>query len=376
MMDLGRSEDQRALGELVHAFAEKELRPAARDAEKVRALPVSLANALHALGVACPVPEKYGGQGVPDLVTHLMVAEELAWGDPGIAYAALGAGHAAVFIAQCGTREQQDAWLPRFTGAEPVAGSVLLYEGFGRQPSELRTRAEKVGPCWVITGEKAEVLHPGAPEVAVIVAKRADTSALAAFVAAGPLANTNLSRDDRALGRIGLGVAPTGGLALSGLKLPDSALLAGGDELALARAIAWLRLTLPAIALGCARAALEFARHYATERIAFGRPIASFQGVAFPLADQDMALDAARMELWESARAVEASDDAAQIERLTRSCVARASEVSLQATREGVQTLGGHGFITDYPVERWYRCAAALAAIDFDPTASMVDYVT
>jgi alkylation response protein AidB-like acyl-CoA dehydrogenase len=202
-----------------------------------------------------------------------------------------------------------------------------------------------------------------------------DTSALAAFVAAGPLAGARLARDDRALGRIGLGAAPTGGLALSGMTLPDSALLAGGDPLALARAIAWVRLTLPAIALGCARASLEFARHYATERIAFGRPIASFQGVAFPLADQDMALDAARMELWENARRVERSGDSAEIERLTRACIARASEVCLQTTREGVQTLGGHGFITDYPVERWYRCAAALAAIDFDPAAAGSNYV-
>lgn len=376
MIELGRSEDQTTLVELVHAFAEKELRPAARDAETARATPLSLGNALHALGVACPVPEAYGGQGVPDLVTYLMVAEELAWGDPGIAYAALGAGHAALLIAQCGTRDQQDVWLPRFAGSQPAAGSVLLYEGFGRQPSELRTRAERVGAAWVITGEKTEVLNPASPDVAVIVARRADTAALAAFVAAGPLAGASLSRDDRALGRIGLGAAPTGGLTLSGVTLPDSARLAGGDELALARAIAWVRLTLPAIALGCARAALEFARHYATERIAFGRPIASFQGVAFPLADQDMALDAARLELFETARAVERGDDAAKIERLTGSCVARANEVALQATREGVQTLGGHGFITAYPVERWYRCAAALAAIDFDPTASVVSYVS
>jgi len=376
MYDLGRSDEQTTLIELVHAFAEKELRPAARDAERACAMPVGLANALHALGVACPIPEAHGGQGVPDLVTYLMIAEEIAWGDPGIAYAALGAGHAALLIAQCGTPEQQRAWLQRFAAAEPAAGSVLLYEGFGRDPSELRTRAERAGPSWVITGEKAEVVNPAAPEVAVIVARLADTGVLAAFVAAGPLAGASVSRDDRALGRIGLGAAHTGGVKLAGVALPESALLAGGDPLALARAIAWVRLTLPAIALGCARAALEFARRYATERIAFGRPIASFQGVAFPLADQDMALDAARLELWETARAVERSDDTAQLERLTRSCVARAGEVALQATRESVQTLGGHGFITDYPVERWYRCAAALAAIDFDPTASVVTFVS
>jgi alkylation response protein AidB-like acyl-CoA dehydrogenase len=376
MYDLNRSEEQTTLIELVHAFAEKELRPAARDAERARAVPVAVANALHTLGVACPIPEVFDGQGVPDLVTYLMIAEELAWGDPGIAYAALGAGHAALLIGQCGTREQQRGWLPRFTEAAPAAGSVLLYEGFGRAPSELRTRAEKTPLGWLITGAKAEVLHPAAPEVSVIVARRTDTGALAAFVAAGPLAGALVTRDDRALGRIGLGAATTGALELASVVLPESALLAGGDALALPRAIAWVRLTLPALALGCARAANEYARQYATERIAFGKPIASFQGVAFPLADQDMAIDAARMELWETARVVETSADATQIERLTTSCVTRACAVAVQATREGIQTLGGHGFITDYPVERWYRCAAALAAIDFDPAASVVHYIS
>jgi alkylation response protein AidB-like acyl-CoA dehydrogenase len=88
-----------------------------------------------------------------------------------------------------------------------------------------------------------------------------------------------------------------------------------------------------------------------------------------------MAVDAARLELWEVARAVDASDDPALIERLTANAVAHASEAALRATREGVQTLGGHGFITDYPIERWYRCAAALAAIDFDPAAPAAAFV-
>jgi hypothetical protein len=376
MFDLQRSDEQSTLLEIVHAFAEKELRPVAREAEKAGHAPTALQASLHALGLACPISEEHGGQGVPDLVTYLMIAEELAWGDPGIAYAALAAGHAAILIGLCGTREQQREWLPRFVRAEPANASVWLYEGFGRAPSELRAIAERTTSGWSLTGAKAEVLHPTAAELAVLIARRADTSALAAFVADGTLSGATVVRDDRALGRIGLSVASTGAVRLDGVSLPESALLAGGGgDLALARAIAWVRLTLPALALGCARAASEYAREYAMQRIAFGRPIAAFQGVAFPLADLDMAIDAARLELWETARLVETSADAALLERLTTSCVARAAEVVLRATREGVQTLGGHGFITDYPVERWYRAAAALAAIDFDPLASDVHYV-
>jgi alkylation response protein AidB-like acyl-CoA dehydrogenase len=369
MFDLTVSDEATPLVELVHAFAERELRGAAREAEKDRAIPAAVANALHALGVACPIPEALGGQGEPDLVTYLMVAEELGWGDPGIAYAALGAGHAALLIARVGTPAQQRALLPRFLAADAPAAGVLLYEGYGRAPSELRTRAERGASGWTITGAKAEALLAGADGVSVVIAQRSDTGSLGAFAAIGELCGLRTTRDDHELGRIALGCARTGAVALDGVALPGDALLAGGDEISLARALAQIRLTLPALAIGCARASLEFARRYATERIAFGRPIAAFQGVAFPLADADMAIDAARLELWEVARAVEHSRHPALIERLTANAIAHAGEAALRATREGVQTLGGHGFITDYPVERWYRCAAALAAIDYDPAA-------
>jgi alkylation response protein AidB-like acyl-CoA dehydrogenase len=375
MFDLTISDEQSALAELVHGFAERELRGAARDAEKARAVPTSVANALHALGISCPIPETLGGQGEPDLVTYLMIAEELAWGDPGIAYAALGAGHAALLVARLGTPAQQAVLLPRFLASEAPDASVLLYEGYGRAPSELRTRAERTQRGWTITGAKAEALRSGPDGLSVVIARRSDTGALGAFAALGEPRGMHVTRDDRALGRIAFGCAPTGAVALDGVLLPGDALLPGGDELALARTLAWIRLTLPALAIGCARASLEFARRYATERVAFGRPIAAFQGVAFPLADADMAVEAARLELWEVARAVEQSRDPASIERLCGTAIAHASEAALRATREGVQTLGGHGFITDYPIERWYRCAAALAAIDCDPAASTVAFI-
>src|SRR5262249_23747532 len=190
---------------------------------------------------------------------------------------------------------QQQALLPRFLGADAPVASVLLYEGFGRAPSELRTRAEPTASGWLLSGAKSEGLLPACDGLCVIIARRADTGALAAFAAEGELRGLVGRRDDRALGRIGLGCAPTGAVRLDRVALPADALLAGGDDLALARAIAWVRLTLPALAIGCARAALEFARRYATERVAFGRPIAAFQGVAFPLADQDMAVQAPRL---------------------------------------------------------------------------------
>jgi alkylation response protein AidB-like acyl-CoA dehydrogenase len=376
MFDLAPSEEQTVMVGTLRVYAKEELRPVAREAEQARLVPSAVASQLHAMGMTMPVPETMGGQGVPDLLTYVMLAEELSWGDPGIAYALLASGQVGLMIARCGSEEQQRRFLPRLTRRDAMSTSVLLYEGFGRRPSEMAARATRRGASrWKLTGEKVAVANPGAAEVSVIVAARDDTGALSAFVLDGWPAGLRVTRDDRECGKIGLASAHTGSVKLDGLELDDSARLDGGTALDLAKTIARFRLTVPALAIGCARAAVELATHYATERIAFGRPIAAFQGVAFLIADQTMAIDSARLELWEAAGAIEKSHDAISIERTTDRVVARSCEVALQATRDSVQVLGGHGFITDYPVERWYRAAAALAAIDFDPLGSVVGFI-
>ena len=374
MYGLQVSEDDQLLVETLHGFAEKELRGAAREAERASATPTGIAAALHRMGVAAPVPEEFGGQGIPALSSALRIAEELAWGDPAIALAALTAGHAALLIAECGSAAQKTHYLPRFAAESPLRASVLLYEGFGRQPSELETRAKANGVKWTVTGEKLAVLHPDDAELSVLIARDLADGALAAFVIEGRPTGWSVTRDDRKVGKAALEAMPTGSVRLDALELPADARLAGGT--ALARALARVRLTHAAVMLGCARAAKEFAQGYANERVAFGRPIAAFQGVAFPLADRDMAIDAARLELFDVADAIAEIDEPAEIENLCRMVVSRCGEVVLQTTRDGVQTLGGHGFIREYPVERWYRSAAALSALDFDPLGASVDFIS
>ncbi len=372
MYGLEIGEDDRLLVETLHAFAEGELRGAARDAERDGAAPAALEAALHRLGVAAPVPEEFGGQGVPGLHSALRIAEELAWGDPGLAIAALGSGHAALLIGECGAPQQRARYLPGFAGPKPPRATLLLYEGFGRQPSELSTRAHGQGDAWTLSGEKVGVLHPLDAELSVVVARSAN-GGLGAFVVEGRPEGWSVIRDDRQNGKLGLEAAPTGSVRLEAVRVSESARLQGTGGLA--RALARVRLSHAAVLLGCARAAKEFAENYANERVAFGRPISSFQGVAFPLVDRDMALDAARLELFDAADAISAGDEPSEIEALCRRVVGRCGEVALQTTRDGVQTLGGHGFIREYPVERWYRAAAALSALDFDPMEAPHDFI-
>jgi alkylation response protein AidB-like acyl-CoA dehydrogenase len=124
------------------------------------------------------------------------------------------------------------------------------------------------------------------------------------------------------------------------------------------------------ILVGVAAAAVAYAAGYASERVAFGHTIASFQGVAFPLVDADMGVDAARLAIRDLAAGLVDIGDLQELSDATGAAVGAASQAASTAVTAAVNTLGGHGYLTDHPVERFYRDAAFLAAIDFDPLAT------
>jgi alkylation response protein AidB-like acyl-CoA dehydrogenase len=167
---------------------------------------------------------------------------------------------------------------------------------------------------------------------------------------------------------LGLEAAPSATLEID-VSISADQLVGGtdGDVQVLSRVISRLRLIPAAVALGAAQRAREYASDYATGRVAFGRPISSFQGVAFLLAEAQIQIDAARLQVWEVGAA---SDDAepSALEHAVSQAVSYAGSVAAAVTRDTVQVLGGHGFITDHPVERWYRATAALSTLDCDPS--------
>jgi alkylation response protein AidB-like acyl-CoA dehydrogenase len=153
--------------------------------------------------------------------------------------------------------------------------------------------------------------------------------------------------------------------------VPGSALLGGveGDPSSLERAVGRVRLSVAAAGIGTAQRAIDYASVYATERVAFGRPIAAFQGISFLLAEALTRVSAARSEILDTATRLDRPGAAGTEAAVTRA-VNYAGVVATQSTRDALQVLGGHGFITDHPVELWYRAAATLSALDFDPLCS------
>lgn len=369
MFDLSLDDVQSSLKKMLGEYAQKRLRSAAADAENARAVPEGVLVELHQMGVLNPVDQQYGGQGLFDPVTWLLSLEELAVGDPGIAFHVASSSQAGFLLNVGQNADARRQYLPRLASDRAVRTSVWVFEDFGRGLTELQCVAHRCRGGWSLTGRKTSVLAPGRADITVLVAVDAESGGLLAF-ASGDEINSRVvvERDDRELGKCGMLAVHTGCVSFQGLQLPDTALVArAGDATALHRVLAMYRLSLAAVAIGTAQAAFAYAVDYAKERVAFGKRIADYQGVSFPLANLAMAIQAARLGVWEAASLLESTADLDTLDKVGARVLVDAARVAVRATRDSINTLGGHGFLTDHPVERWYRAAITLVAVDFDP---------
>ncbi len=343
--DLQPTDEQRALRDTLSDVARAVLRPAARDCESAGRVAPEIARQLHEIGITAPVAERFGGGGAIDPVTYCMVAEELAWGDPGIAFQVLGSGLAALAIAEAGSDEVKKRLLPRFAEAEPLPAFVALGEKLAAgdlEALETRIAGNRV------SGEKYGVLN--AHEAALGVVLGSADGALGAVIVEESSGVEVVKPEDK----LGLEAAPT---AVVRFEASGQ----GTDPHGALRAALWTKLLTGALAVGTARASLEYASRYATEREAFGKPIGAFQGISFKIAEMAIEVDAARIAVWKAAWRL-ARDEASAAD--LAEAVGQALAAALRCGDDGVQILGGHGYIRDHPVEKWFRDAVTLSVFD------------
>ena len=274
----------------------------------------------------------------------------------------------ASLIGAVGTDAQKERLLPHFA-TDPTARSVVaLYEGHGRSPSESTTTITSDGSgSWVILGTKLAVANAASADPVIVIGVDPVAGILRAAMVKPDAAGVKVGVPER---HIALDAAQLSTVSFDTTVAAD-ALLGGpeADPTALLLAVSQARLLIAAAGLGTAQRAVDYASKYASERVAFGKPISAFQGVSFMLADASIRIAAAKVDALALASQID-SGDVDDLERQTTNCVNFCGVVATQATRDGIQVLGGHGFITDHPVELWYRSAAALASIDFDPLCS------
>jgi acyl-CoA dehydrogenase len=365
-LDFTLTPEQEEIRALAHEFAEKEMRPQADYFDEHEETPWEVMRKAHELGIGAMAafPEQYGGGGI-DFITELILQEELAWGDAGMAVAIMASGLAGAGIVAMGTEEQKEKYISMLCDPKQLrlAAMGLTEPNSGSDSLALQTTATKVDGGYLLNGTKQFCTNGGIADIQVAFAttdRSLGPAGIAAFVIEKGNPGMRQGRKER---KLGVRASHTAQVILEDCFVPEEARL-GYDEHGNSTgpgavgAMLMLEATRPAIAagaLGIARAAYEFALGYALEREQFGKPIAKHEAIAFKLADMATEIDAARLLTW---RAGWMAQQGIAFSRAEGSMAKLfAGDVAMRVTVDAVQVLGGYGYIKEYPVERFMRDA-------------------
>ena len=359
LFDLRPDEEQQMLREAIGAFAADKIRPAASAADAACATPAELLAEAGELGVTMlGIPEELGGiMAERCAVTGVLLAEALAHGDLGIALATLAPGAVASAIGLWGDEEQQAAYLPAFASEQAPAAALALLEPRPLfDPMRLTTTARRDPDGWVLSGLKTLVPRAAQAELFLIAAEAEILGPCLFIVESG--AGGLFTESEPAMG---LRAAATGRLMLEGVRVPGSALLGAGSREVYEECVQRARLGWCALAVGAAQAVLDYVIPYVNERVAFGQPISNRQAVAFAVADIAIELEGMRLLTY---RAAARADRGMSFDREAALARSLCAEKAARIGSEGVQLLGGHGYVKEHPVERWFRDLQAAGVME------------
>jgi len=350
LFDLTPDDEQQMLRESVRDFALAKLRTAAQQADEACATPNELLEQANELGLTMVgVPEELGGAVAErSAVTTVLMAEALAQGDMGIAVACLAPAGVSTALSLWGDADQQATYLPEFVGENvPAAALALLEPRPLFNPFELQTHARRADGGFVLDGVKSLVPRAADAELFIVAAElEGDGPALFLVESAG----TGLAIEPDP--GMGIRAAATGRLILENVKLPTGALLCDPGHDLMTECVQLARLGWCALAVGTGQAVLDYLIPYVNERKAFGEPISSRQSVAFTVANIAIELDGMRLATYRAASRVDQGlPFGREVALARRLCAERGMAIG----SDGVQMLGGHGYVKEHPVERWYR---------------------
>jgi alkylation response protein AidB-like acyl-CoA dehydrogenase len=358
LFDLTPDDEQQMLRESVRDFALAKLRPAAERADDACATPDELLSQANELGLTMVgVPEDLGGAVTErSAVTTVLMSEALAQGDMGIAVACLAPAAVSTALSLWGNADQQATYLHEFVGENvPAAALALLEPRPLFNPFELQTRARRDGDGFVLNGVKSLVPRATDAELFIVAAQLEDQDGPALFIVEPGGAGLSIEPEPA----MGVRAAATCRLSLDSVKLPAGAQL--GDPSAFAECVQLARLAWCALAVGTGQAVLDYLIPYVNERKAFGEPISHRQAVAFTVANVAIELDGMRLATYRAASRIDQGlSFGREVALARRLCAERGMGIG----SDGVQMLGGHGYIKEHPVERWYRDLRAAGVME------------
>src|SRR5438270_1406113 len=350
------SDEQKALRELAHEFAVKEIRPRAAEYDEHSTHPADVIAKAHELGLMnVHVPEEYGGPGL-SAFDGALIGEELSWGCAGMAVAIVANGLGIAPLLVAGTDDQKQRLVAPLVD-EPILCSFALTEpDAGSDVARMKSTAERRGDEYVLNGSKMFITNAGHAAWSVVFAvtdKSRGHRGLSAFVVPMDADGVTIERH---LDKMGQRSTDTSAFALNDVVVPAANRLgAEGEGFKIAmRTLDFTRPGTAAGAVGVAQAAYDHAVAYAKERVTFDVPIAMHQGVSFLIADMATEIEAARLLVWQAAWLL----DQGRRATLESSFAKRfAADTAMKVTTDAVQIFGGYGYMKEYPVEKLMRDA-------------------
>ena len=355
MFDFALNENQRMIAEMVRSFGAKEITPFRKEWDDNSHFPIEVFKKLGELGLmGVLVPTEYGGSGFGyyEYVTAIL---ELAKLDPSVglsmaAHNSLCTGHILMF----GNEEQKRKYLPKLASCDWLGAWGLTEPNTGSDAGNMRTVAIKDGEYYVINGAKNFITHGISGDIAVVIARTGevgDSHGMTAFLIER---GTPGFKGGRKEDKLGMRASETAEMIFEDCRVHESQVLGkvGEGFIQSMKILDGGRISIAALSLGIAEGALEASIQYSKERHQFNKPISSFQGISFKLADMATQLEAAKLLTF---KAADLKNKGEKVTLAGAQAKYFASEVAVSISNEAVQIFGGYGFTKDYPVEKFYR---------------------
>jgi alkylation response protein AidB-like acyl-CoA dehydrogenase len=351
------SDNQKMIADMIRDFGKKEILPKMMEWDESQEFPVAVFKKLGELGLmGVLVPEEYGGAGFgyPEYVTAIAELSKIC-GSIGLSMAAhnsLCTGH----ILQHANEEQKRKYLPKLATAEWIGAWGLTEPNTGSDAGNMRTVAVKDGDHYVINGAKNFITHARSGNVAVVIVRTGevgDSHGMTAFIIEkGTPGFTSGKKENK----LGMRASETAELIFTDCRIHKSQMIGkeGDGFIQAMKVLDGGRISIAALSLGIAQGAFEAALKYSHERHQFNKPISSFQGIAFMLADMATKIEAAKLLTYRSA---EMKQRGLNVNRESAMAKLYASEVAVSVANDGVQIFGGYGYTKDFPAEKFYRDA-------------------
>lgn len=356
-MNFETNETQLLISQSIKDFAQKYIQPFLMDWDENQIFPKELFKKLGEMGfMGILVPEELGGSNL-GYHEYITIIEELSKVDPSVglsvaAHNSLCTNHILTF----GTKEQKEKWIPKLATGEHIGAWGLTEHNTGSDAGGMNTTAKKDGDFWIINGAKNFITHAISGEIAVVVVRtgeKGDSHGMTSFVfEKGTPGFTSGKKENK----MGMRASETAELVFDNCRIPDANRIgAVGDGFVQAMKILdGGRISIGALALGIAKGAFEASLKYSKERHQFGKPISSFQGISFKIADMATEIEAAELLLHKAAYLKQNHQPVTTLGAMAKMY---ASEMCVKVTNEAIQIHGGYGYTKDFPVEKFYRDA-------------------